>query len=272
MILDFHTHIFPDKVAAKAIPNLASVIHLPPSMNGTLDGLKGSMEGWVDVSAVLPIVTVPRQFDSIFRFAVQINERFAEGDGTGVLSLAGVHPDDPDFREQLKLIAREGFKGIKLHPNYQGMVFDDIRYLRLIDAASEEGLFILTHTGYDPYTPDEDFCTPDMILHVIREVDPPCLILAHMGNNEGYDEAEEKLCGRNLYFDTAYSLMHMSEEQFVRMVHSHGADKVLFATDAPWTSQRECVEKIQSLTGLSEEEKRKIFWENGAKLLGIGGR
>ena len=44
MIVDFHTHIFPDKVAAKAIPKLSSVIHLEPSMNGTIDGLKASME------------------------------------------------------------------------------------------------------------------------------------------------------------------------------------------------------------------------------------
>ncbi len=269
MIIDFHTHIFPDKVAAKAIPNLASVIHIEPSMNGTLEGLRASMEGIIDVSVVLPIVTVPRQFDSIFRFALQLNETFGHDPRKKIISLAGIHPDSPDYREQLRLIAREGFFGVKLHPNYQGMVFDDIRYLRLIDAASELGLAVLVHTGYDPYTPDEDFCTPDMILHVLRETAPPLLILAHMGNNENYDESEEKLCGQNVYFDTAYSFMHMQEEQFVRMVRRHGADKVLFATDAPWTSQRECAEKLLSLPGLSEKEKRQILWENGAKLLGL---
>lgn len=269
MIIDFHTHIFPDKVAAKAIPNLASVIHIEPSMNGTIDGLKASMEGTVDISIVLPIVTVPRQFDSIFRFALQINETCRQDPHETIISLAGVHPDSPDYKEQLRLIAREGFFGIKLHPNYQGLVFDDIRYLRVIDAASELGLAILTHTGYDPYTPGEDFCTPDMILHVLKETAPPRLILAHMGNNENYDESEEKLCGQNVFFDTAYSFMHMEEDQFVRMVHKHGADKVLFATDAPWTSQKECVEKLLSLKGLSEKEKQQILWENGAALLGL---
>lgn len=269
MIIDFHTHIFPDKVAAKALPKLSSVIHLTPTMNGTIDGIKASMEeGGIDISLVLPIVTDPHQFDSIFRFAAYINETQSEGPGPRLLSFASVHPEEPNYKEQLRLIAREGFRGIKLHPNYQNVLFDDIRYLRIVDAASELGLCVLTHTGEDPYTPGQAFCSPDMILHVLDETAPPRLILAHLGSNEYYDEAEEKLCGRNVYLDTAYSVMHMPEQQLVRMIHKHGADKVLFGTDAPWTSQKECAEKLNSLTGLSQIEKQQILFENAAFLLG----
>ncbi|MDO4277060.1 MAG: TatD family hydrolase [Eubacteriales bacterium] len=270
MIIDFHTHIFPDKVAAKALPKLSSVIHIEPSMNGTADGLRDSMErGGIDVSVVLPTVTDPHQFDSILRFAVQINETWADNSGTRLISLAGMHPICENYKDQLKLIKKEGFKGIKIHPNYQGLYFDDIHYMRLIYAASELGLCVITHTGEDPYTPDEIYCSPDMILHVLDEVAPPKLILAHMGSNENYEEADAKLCGKNVYLDTAYSLMHMPEEQLVRMIHHHGADKVLFGTDAPWTSQKECAEKVSSLTGLSQKEKQQILYENAAVLLGI---
>lgn len=270
MVIDFHTHIFPDKVAQKAIPRLASVIQLSPSMDGTLSGLKGSMENsGVNLSVVLPVVTDPHQFDSILRFAVQINEADDPTAPVRILSFAGIHPASDDYREQLRLIAREGFRGIKLHPNYQGMVFDDIRYMRLIDKASELGLAVLTHSGDDPYTPNEVYCSPDMVLHVLKEVAPPRLILAHMGNNCGYDEAEDKLCGQNVYLDTAYSLMHMEISQFVRMVHKHGADKILFGTDAPWTSQKESLERLRSVTGLSQQEKQQILWENASLLLGL---
>lgn len=270
MIIDFHTHIFPDKVAAKAIPNLASIIHLEPSMNGTIDGLKASMEsGGIDVSVILPIVTNPHQFDSILRFAVQVNETCAQGPGPRLISLASVHPLADDFKAQLRQIKYEGFRGIKLHPNYQGVHFDDIRFMRIIDAASELGLFVLTHAGADPYTPDEEFCSPDMVLRVLDEVAPPRLILAHMGSNEHYEESEQKLCGRPVWFDTAYSIMHMPEEQFVRMVHLHGADRVLFGTDTPWTSQKQCAEKLNSITGLSQAEKKMILSGNAELLLGI---
>lgn len=270
MIIDFHTHIFPDKVAEKALPKLAAVCQIEPSMNGTIDGLKTSMErGGIDASVVLPIVTEPRQFDSIFRFAVHINETQSEGPGPRLFSLASVHPAEASYKEQLQMIAREGFKGIKIHPNYQGFVFDDIHYMRLIYAASELGLSVLTHAGDDPYTPNEVFCSPDMILHVLDEVAPPRLILAHMGNNENYAESEEKLCGRNVYFDTSYSIMHMPSSQLVRMVHRHGADKVLFGTDAPWTSQKECADALNAMDGLSQKEKQQILYENAAFLLGI---
>lgn len=270
MIIDFHTHIFPDKIAAKAIPNLASVIHLEPSMNGTIDGLKASMErSHVEISVVHPIVTKPQQFESILQFAVHVNETCAEGPGPRLISFASIHPLSEDYKAQLHLIKREGFSGIKLHPNYQGLHFDDIRYMRIIDKASELGLSVLTHAGYDPYTPEEEFCTPDMALRVLGEVKPPKLILAHMGSNENYDEVEEKLCGRQVYLDTAYSIMHMSQEQFERMVHLHGARRILFGTDAPWTYQKSCVERLQSYTGISQEEKKLIFCQNAKLLLNL---
>lgn len=270
MIIDSHTHIFPDKVAAKALPKLASVIQLTPSMDGTIDGLRGSMEdAGIDVSVVLPTVTDPHQFDSILRFASFINENFSQGDGPRLISYAGIHPESDNYKEQLTLFAREGFKGIKLHPNYQAVYFDDIRYMRILDKASELGLAAVTHTGADPYTPNQFFCSPDMILHVLDEVAPEKLILAHLGSNENYDEAEKKLCGRNVYLDTAYSLMHMPEDQLVRMIRLHGADRILFGTDTPWTSQKECVKKIQNLPGLSEKEKQQILCENAQSILGL---
>lgn len=270
MIVDSHTHIFPDKIASKALPKLSSIIHLEPSMNGTIHGLQSSMEkGNIDVSMVLPTVTDPKQFDSIFRFAAFINETCSSQDGSRLVSLAGIHPDSDSYKEQLRLISREGFAGIKLHPNYQGYKFDDIHYLRLIYEASALGLSIVTHTGFDPLTPEEIYCSPDMILHVLKETEPPKLILAHMGSNENYNESEEKLCGQNVYFDTAYSIMHMEESQFVRMVHTHGADKILFGTDAPWTSQKDCVERLMSFTGLSTKEKQQILCENAVLLFGL---
>lgn len=264
MIIDFHTHIFPEKIAARAVEKLASCIHLEPAFNGCAAGLLESMEkAGIDKSVILPVVTSPAQFDSILRFAVYINETTP-----GLHSLAGIHPDSPDWKAQLELIANEGFKGVKIHPNYQGVLFSDIRVKRILYRASELGLFLLTHAGYDPYTPDEEYCSPDMILEVVKDVQPENLILAHMGSNMYYDEAEEKLCGLNVYMDTAYSICHMQEEQFVRMVRKHGADKILFASDCPWSNQKNDVE-ILNRTPLTAEEKELIFHKTAEKLLGL---
>lgn len=267
MIIDFHTHIFPEKIAERALTKLASVIHLTPSINGCASGLLHSMENaGVSQSVILPVITDKRQFDSILRFAAQINETYQDKTEGRLISLAGIHPDDSNYRQQLQLIAREGFAGVKIHPNYQDVAFSDIRCKRLIYAASELGLMVLTHAGFDPYTPDQEYCTPDMIVETVLEVEPPRLVLAHMGSNCNYHEAEKKLCGLKVYMDTAYSIANMPAEQFVRMVRKHGADKILFATDCPWSDQKRCVDILKNCS-LTEEEKELIFYKNAQTLL-----
>ena len=270
MIIDFHTHIFPDRIAAAALTKLSDVIHLKPSMNGTIDGLRASMEhSGIDLSVILPCITDPHQHDSIIRFASFINENYSQISGPRLISFAGIHPDADNYKEKLLSIKHEGFKGVKIHPNYQGRHFDDIRYMRILYTASELDLCVLTHAGSDPYTPEEDYCTPDMILKVVHDVAPTRLILAHMGSNEHYQESEEKLCGQNVYFDTAYSILHMAPEQLERMIHFHGTDRILFGSDAPWAHQKDCAERMASLKTLLPEEKEKIFSGNAATLLGL---
>lgn len=267
MIIDFHTHIFPEKIAAKAVAKLAAVVHLEPSINGCAEDLRSSMKkAGVDLSVVLPVVTDVKQFDSIIRFASFINETYEKETEQRLLSFAGVHPEDPDYKEKLKLIKHEGFPGIKLHPHYQGVDFNDIRIKRILYTASELDLPVLTHAGFDPYTPERDYCTPDMIVEVMEEVAPRNLILAHLGSNENYEEAEEKLCGLDLYLDTAYSITRVSKEKLKTIVRKHGADKVLFATDVPWAHQDECVNVLKHSL-LTEEEKEQIFCGNARKLL-----
>lgn len=267
MIIDFHTHIFPEKVAEKAIPKLADVIHITPSTNGTADSLLESMaRAGVHTSVILPTVTNVKQFDSIIRFAQSINERDFSSDGPCLFSIAGIHPDMPDYKEKLTLIQRMGFKGIKVHPDYQGVYFDDIRYMRILDKASELGLFTITHAGYDPYSPEKVHCTPERVRRVLDEVKPQKLILAHMGCNEFYDQSEELLVGQDVYLDTAYSICHMDREQLCRMIKNHGARRILFGTDTPWTDQAEAVSVLRALP-LEDEEREQIFWKNARELL-----
>lgn len=268
MIIDFHTHAFPDKVAVNAIPKLTRINQIQPSTNGTIDGLRASMEdAGIDLSVVLPVVTDPHQFDSILRFASLINETYADAKTPRLLSFGGVHPQSDKLRHELQLLKNEGIQGIKLHPYYQDTVFDDIRYMRLIYTASELGLIVVTHAGIDPYMPTQNLCTPDMILHVLDEVAPPKMVLAHFGNNENYEESIKKLCGKHVYLDTAYSFVNSPDELLVQLVQAHGADKILFASDAPWTIQKVGVEKLKNLQGLSDTEKEQIFSLNAKKLL-----
>ena len=111
-------------------------------------------------------------------------------------------------------------------------------------------------------------CTPKMARKLLDDVKPEKLVLAHMGGNEMWDEVEKYLVGQNVYFDTGVILDRMPEEQFLRMVHMHGADRILFGTDSPWADQKKFVTLFDQMP-LTEEEKMAVFSGNAKKLLGI---
>ncbi len=118
MIVDFHTHTFPDKIAAATVDKLHSAAHIRPFSDGTVSGLSASVRAaGIDCAVNLPVATSPRQVIQINDTAAKINGRTAE---TGVLSFGGMHPDFADYRAELARVASLGIRGIKLHPPYQG--------------------------------------------------------------------------------------------------------------------------------------------------------
>ena len=197
-MIDFHTHIFPDKIAEGTLHFLSQRCHVAPFTNGTADGLEESTKkAGLALSVAMPVVTKPSQFESINRFASQFRGE------DGILSFGGIHPDCADYKKELLLLKEMGFKGIKLHPDYQETFFNDLKYKRIISFASELGFVVSVHAGYDPGYPDRVHCTPKMAREVLDEVKPPKLVLAHMGGFKRWDEVEDHLVGQDVWLDTA---------------------------------------------------------------------
>ena len=99
MIIDFHTHIFPENIAPHAIHSLESENRLCANGTATLTGIREEMKNsHVDYSVILPVVTNPSQFDSINRYAIEINQT------EGIISFGGIHPDNVDIDDKLKFI------------------------------------------------------------------------------------------------------------------------------------------------------------------------
>ena len=93
MIIDFHTHVFPDKISKRAIHSLEDNIvkiqgeNFPARTDGSLGELLKTMkEDNVDYSVVLPIATTVTQSTSINKFAAEINGH------NGIISFGSVHP------------------------------------------------------------------------------------------------------------------------------------------------------------------------------------
>ena len=269
MIIDFHTHIFPDKIAPATINALSTSANIPPHSNGMKSGLLDSMaEAGVDISVNLPVLTKPTQFDSIFKFGCALNEE-KQTQGR-VISFAGFHPDIEDYEEKLTQVKENGFLGIKIHPDYQCTFFDDPKYVKILECAKSLDLITVTHAGFDgAFVGQEIKCTPRRVLNLLDALGGyDKLVLAHLGGNELYRDVYNTLAGENIYFDTSYVLPFLTREQLEKMISKHTDNKILFATDSPWQSQAEMINIIKSY-GLGKKTENKIFCENAKKLLKI---
>ena len=268
MIIDFHTHIFPDKIASKTINILSQIGGIPAQSDGTLDMLCKKMEhAGVDRSVALPVLTSPSQFESVLNFTISVNKAYECGEHR-VLSFAGIHPLCENLPEKMKKIKSCGFKGIKIHPDYQQTYFDDERYIEILQLAKKHDLIVVTHAGVDAgYRGQSVRCTPDKVLQVLEKVGKIKLVLAHYGGSEMASQVYEKLAGVPVYFDTAYVLPDIDRETFVKIADKHGYDKILFATDSPWRDITEQVEILKSFN-LGKENQEKIFYKNALTLLG----
>ncbi len=270
MVIDFHTHIFPDKIAEKSVNFLAGKTNYKPyylgDRNGLLSMLKNSN---VDIAVCLPVVTNPKQFDSVNEYAKNINASF-NCKNKGLISFAGIHPKCENIEEKMQFIKNSGFLCVKIHPDYQETFIDDEGYIKILQCANTLDLIVVTHAGVDEGFLDAPIrCAPDKVLKVINLVKPKKLVLGHFGANKLWQEVYEKLAGKDVYFDTAFTLNYINENLFKKIVGKHGEDKILFATDAPWQDMKDNLEKLKSFN-LEEKVLDKILFQNACKLLKIG--
>ena len=269
MLIDFHTHVFPEKIAEKTIKILEERSDGKAFTNGTVSGLKAEMEkGGCDIAVALPVVTKPSQFESVTEFARSINEQFAT-EKRGVLSFGGIHPCSDDIKGKMKTLKNLGFLGVKIHPDYQDTFIDHEGYIEILKAAKDLDMIVVTHAGVDDgYKGEPVKCPPELVLKVIKKIGHSKFVLGHYGGHKLWNEVYDKLAGEDVYFDTAFTLHEIDKELFKKILFKHGDDKVLFATDCPWRDIKEDKETIMSY-GLKKETEEKIFYKNALKLLGI---
>jgi uncharacterized protein len=261
MVVDFHTHFFPDELAERALEQLrANMPDVPSFTDGTLSALLRSMDdSGVDKAVTLPVATKPSQVESINKAAAACtNDR--------IIPFGALHPLCHDIEKQISFLIDAGIKGIKLHPEYQDFHVNDPAHAHMYELAAEADLIAVFHAGWDPGPFSNDHVSPAALRDVHERHPRLTMVAAHMGGLRAWDDVERHLVGLPLYFDTSSVLRDLPMEQFVRIVHAHGAERVLFASDSPWASQRTTRHWIEQ-SPLSDAQKTLILCSNAQRVL-----
>jgi len=277
-MIDFHAHTFPDRIAEAAVKKLEEKAHATSFSDGTREGLLRAMRAaGIDHAVVLPVATNPLKCASM-------NDTSRALDGRdGLTYFAAIHPDAPDWHEELGRAKELGFRGVKIHPVYQDVAIDDVRFVRILARCGELGLTVVMHGGADIGFPGVVKCSPAMLRSALRQAGPVTLVAAHMGGWRNWQEVPEMLLDTGVYLDTAYSLGEISplddhyapeelpmleDARFVELVRIFGSERVLFGTDSPWDDPAQCVARISALP-LTDAEKADIFDRNARRLLAM---
>jgi len=268
MIIDTHTHVYPEKIA-KAVEEVSSRdMEGGASLSGpmTIPGLLDSMErNGIDTSITFCIAERPGVVKPSNDFIIKACDR------QRVIGLGTLHPDFEDFEAEINRLRSSGIKGIKWNSLFQGVSLDDERMFRLYEIMGDD-MIAYFHMGRGPgkHYAEHDKSTPDRLLKVMEAFPEMKVVAAHFGGLKMLEEAKTQLAGKNLYLDTSWTptMGELDPGAVADLIMQHGPDKVLFATDYPFTDVGKEIKAVSSLP-LSDSVKERIFWRNAKELFNL---
>ena len=257
-IIDFHTHIYPDKISQKAVKSVGDFYAIPMSGDGTVttllgNGAKCGIGGYVVHSVAVDGAHV----ETINSYISGECEKHSEFYGFGTM-----HAEYPDKIAELERIRSLGLHGVKIHPDTQMFNMDDPAMDEVYDYLSQYDMPIQIHCGDYRYT----YSHPERLASVLDRFPKLTVVGAHFGGWSVYDLALEYLKDRKCYLDTSSSFMMLGLSRAKELIRIYGAERIVFGTDSPMWNPSEELENIYKL-GLRDEELELILYKNAQRIL-----
>jgi uncharacterized protein len=256
VIIDCHTHIWPDKIARAALAKPAD--DLTRKGDGTASGCVESMKrAGIDRSVAFGVSNDAAHRDAANRFVAGLDREWFIPFGT-------IHTD-ATVEENLANLREHDIHAVKLHPLFQGISLADPRLWENLEAMQGE-FVILTHVGEGGEGSER--CTPQMLADLVERFPDLDLIAAHFGGFRLLEEVEEKVLGLPVHVDTSWppGLGSIDPDRVRGMIERHGADRVVFGSDWPIVDPADDVAAVRAL-GLPDEQTEAIFSGNLLDLL-----
>ena len=282
MIVDFHTHILPDRFEQHREKYLtmdtsfAELYSGPKSKIVTAENLINSMNiNGVDISVVMGIGW------SNIDMAMEANDYIIESVQRYPTRLVGFFSVNPAWGEsalkEMERCSNAGLRGIgELHPTTQGFSMKEKGILEpFMGKAEQMNLIVLTHTS-EPVGhlyKGKGHTSPEELWSLLQWASKTTIVLSHWGGGIHYYSLmpEVKEAMKNVYLDTAASSLLYDSRVFSISSQLLGTEKILFGTDYPLINQKSLLVQVKN-SSIKSNGKKNILGDNAAKLLGLQSR
>jgi predicted TIM-barrel fold metal-dependent hydrolase len=257
VIVDCHTHVWPDAIAAKALG--PAVPHIERHGDGTERSLLATMAAAaVDRAICLGVADGPGRVDAVNRFAGSLK--------TPLIGFGSAHPScSPDAL--VESLEANGVRGVKLHPVFQRYRLDDPGLREILDTLQAR-FVVIAHVGEVGDKHGLGLSTPAMVSQITRDFPRLDFIACHFGGYLALEEGEDLVAGLPVFVDTSWppSLAGLDPGRIRRFIGKHGAERVVFGSDWPVANPASEIAAIEQL-GLTTSETEAVLGGNLQRLL-----
>lgn len=259
MLIDCHTHIYPDDTAEKVISGIEGFYGVKRTHDATLAALESSLEGGgFDYAVVLPIATKPEH--------AKLNEWYAglAKRSSKIIPFGGIHPDnDP---ADLDRFPELGLKGLKIQPNAQRVFPGDERFFPFYEKATKLNLIVVFHAGDEESGFKGEFSQPEHFVPVLERFPDMTAVLSHLGGFRTWDRLDLVLGYPNVWYDTAHLPGNLPDEEISSLADRCGIDKVVFGSDFPFSDHATELKAVNRIFGAYAG---RILTDNPVRLLAL---
>lgn len=273
-VIDAHAHIYPEKIAAKAVNAVGAFYGVEQAMAG-----KGTAESLLQSCTKSPIThfivhsvaTTAHSVTAINNFLAEQQQVHPE-----FIAFGTMHPDFENMEAEVDRAISLGLHGFKLHPDTQQVNMDDPRLMNFYEIIQGR-LPLVLHTGDYRY----GYSNPERLKKVLHTFPDLVVDAAHFSGwsifDRGFDimhtdDLHDLALEERLFVDSSSSVAFTGTRHLAELVHLWGADRVMFGSDFPmWDPAEEFDQQItQQLPGtFTDDELEKLLFRNAERFCGV---
>jgi len=265
MIIDAHTHIFPDHQAAAVLQSTAKMFNVPTCGAATASDLLSQMdENGITHAVIHMVAPVPAMVRDTNTWLIKLQEdRF--------IKFGTLHPHFALYDDEIRRLHDGGVQGIKFQPDVQQFSPADKKLTyHIYEALARHDMKVMFHVGGEPLPSPENRSTPEMIHTVAKDFPDLKIIGAHLGGLNMWDRVYDLLAGMpNVYMESSLSYAYIQPGMAMKIIKKHSHEKIFFGTDYPFGHIGKSLAAARSVPFLTEGEKEDILGKN-AKAFFLG--